>query len=185
MKRIFTLVMFAVSISLSTMAAIKIQSDDVSSDGTRIVIASFFNIYSETLSGGALSLHATEFNVNNERTRFYSLNFMLNDGVFEIIKGSKLLIKLENGEIIELSAAGDVLKDYDMLRTGLVYPTYLISKDDLQKISITPVVKIRIETAIGTIDHDIKKNKFSKGIKESLVLIDHQLQTVKDIYSDF
>lgn len=185
MKRILVLVMFTISITLSTMAAIKIQSDDVSSDGIRTIIASFFNIYTETFSGGSLCLQAIEFNTDNERTHFYSLNFMLNDGVFEIMKGSKLLIKLENGEIIELSAMIDVLKDYNMIRTGLVSPTYLISKEDIQKISTNPVVKIRIETAIGMIDHDIKKNKFSKGIKESIVLIDNQLKTAKDIYSDF
>ena len=62
-------------------------------------------------------------------------------GGYDFKENEYLIAKNENGEIIELSAAGDVLKDYDMLRTGLVYPTYIISKDDLQKISITPVVK--------------------------------------------
>ena len=185
MKRIFTLVTFAISLSLSTMAAIKIQSDDVSSDGTRTVMTSFFNIYSEMSTGGGLCLFATDFYVDDIKTRFYSLSFVLNDGIFEIMKGSKLLIKLETDEIIELSAAGDVLKDYDMLRSGLVRPVYLIAKEDLQKISMTPVVKIRIETTAGMIDHEIKKNKFSKGIKESLILIDNKLKENKNIYSDF
>ena len=33
--------------------------------------------------------------------------------------------------------------------------------------------------------NEIKKNKFSKGIKESLILIDNKLKENKNIYSDF
>ncbi|MBR6118429.1 MAG: hypothetical protein IKQ11_06210 [Paludibacteraceae bacterium] len=183
MKKSFLLMLSLVC--CVSIHAIKIDKDVVTSDGMRRVSASAFNIYTEFSTAAAANVFAMEVNLDGEDHRDYFLTLFLNEGIFEIEKGSKLLLKLENDEVIELEAFEDVLKDAFMIRSGSVQPQYLIPMESLSKLTTGNVVKIRIETSNGIIDRKIKGNKFSKGVLESVTLINKAFQKKKDVYSDF
>lgn len=184
MKKILFSLLF-LSISILNVKAVKIESDVVNSDGTRTIFATPFNIYTGMTNAAAAQVSVMEVDFNGERIPNYFIKLFLNEGDFEIKKGSKLLIKLENNEVIELEAFYDIVKDLKMLRSGSVEPSYNISKADLSKLSTGKAVKIRIETEAGVIDRQIKGNKFSKGALESATIITKALKDKKDIYSDF
>lgn len=171
--------------SILNANAVKIESDVINSDGTRTIFVTPFNIYTGMTNAAAAQISVMEVDFNGNRIPNYFIKLFLNEGIFEVKKGSKLLIKLESDEVIELEAFYDVEKDIRMIRSGSVEPSYGISKENLLKLSTGKAVKIRIETEAGIKDRQIKGNKLSKGVLESTTLINKALKDKKDIYSDF
>ena len=100
----------------------------------------------------------------------------------QISKDRKLLIKLDNGSTMELHNTDDAYYDY---QRGIVRPNYSLTIDEIKRIIEGQVVKIRIETDLDKIDKNIKKNRFSKGLKEAFEAIQKQKQTKNDLYEGF
>ena len=181
----YLLALVLLSVSILNAGAVKIESDVVNSDGTRTIFVTAFNIYTGMTNAAAAQVSVMEVDFNGKSIPNYFIKLFLNEGIFEIKKGSKLLIKLENDEVIELEAFYDVDKDLRMIRSGSVEPSYNISEENLLKLSTGKAIKIRIETEAGILDRQIKGNKLSKGILESATLINKALKDKKNIYSDF
>ena len=161
--------------SILNLNAQKLAVDKVESDGSRTIVSYAYPFYKDIMSGDY-----AEFNVgciaHNENKSFYiTFNICDKYRTVNIEKGRKLLVKLENDSIIE---------SYNEFSHS-TNSSYLLSEEQIKKILNGNVVKIRIERDVDVIDKEIRKNKFSKRVKEAYDNIIKALQTSKDIYSDF
>ncbi len=182
-KKIIVLVTMLMSMSILNLSAkIKVEIDQVNPEGSRIIQTSWFNAYTEWSTAGGMCVGAGVVNMDDKKFLQYFINMTLNEGGVNIDKGSKLLMKLGNNDIIELEATDDFQYDY---RNFMTYPRYWVTEAQLLQMVSNDVVKLRIQTQTGFLDRVIKKNKISNGIKESVPLINAALKQQKDIYSDF
>jgi hypothetical protein len=103
---------------------------------------------------------------------------MMNAGIFSIGKGQELMFKLSNGEIVKLQNI-----EYAITCTGCgaigfggsagqgIQVSYLIDKENFEKLKSNSVVKIRIYTNSGYVENDTKE-KNAKKIKSALPLVE-------------
>lgn len=180
-KYILLLLLFTTGV-INAKVHYGIESDSYE-DGARIIISLRFPMYTNFTSGAACKINYT----NVDGFFSYNLFIHMNEGNITIPQGAKLLLKLNNGEVITIAT----FKEFYSQLHDYYYDTdaiYEISYSDLLKISENSVVKVRIETATGFIDRDIKGNMISLGVKNTLPFIIRAAQEEpeeKDIYSNF
>jgi hypothetical protein len=113
---------------------------------------------------------------------------------FRINKGAIMLIKLNDGSILELNQTKDpedvedVVGKYNSaagIWTYTMHASYEITPDQLVRIGKTGVVKIRVERSADTFDIEYKKDKVGPAILNSYMLVAATLNTPKDLRSDF
>lgn len=113
---------------------------------------------------------------------------------FALPKGGFMLVKLNNGEIIELEQSLDEVKSKDYvgtynrhtgMRTHNNRGSYLVDRADLEAIAEHGVAKIRIEKINENVDVEYKKERWQPVVAGWLGVIDEALAQKKDIYSDF
>ena len=183
-KQLLLLLALLMSVlSISAKGKIKLDVDKVDSDGTRTIWASYFNAYTEWSTAGGMRVGAIEVTVDNMKVYQYVLGMALNEGGVDINEGNKLLLKLENGEVVTLETQVNAM--YKPTQNYMTYPIYDISEEQLLKLATNNVIKLRIETSSENLDKTIKGNKVSNGIKESVPVVKAALKEKKDIYSDF
>lgn len=189
MKRFLVIAVFAILGLFEVAYGQKIYIDKVEEDGTRLVFAQYVGIgkmgYGTSVSlccaGSGDSLFVWSI----------ALSIPYLGSHPEIDEGRFLLLKLGNGDIIELknhSKVGPADYDYEVGKFGTTYyvkPDYFLSEDDIKAIIDNNVEKLRVETNIGQNDIEVNKNRFSKSIKTSYELIKERFTIKKDKYSDF
>jgi hypothetical protein len=78
----------------------------------------------------------------------------------EVNQGGKLYLKLADGAVIELQAIKNEVVSSQVIQ-GIVVrqvkPSYSVSKEDLLKIQVTSIEKLRIEFAQSNYDHKVKE----------------------------
>lgn len=163
-------------ICLNAFSQIK---SDIIENGSRTIVTEAKNLYRgmSNATGFHLSYTCTDTD------ELFAITLHINEGKKQIDVNRKLLLKFQDGTILELANANKCeLNDF-------VYPMYLLSKEDIQKIIRVQVIKIRIETDFDFIDKTIKKNKMSEGMKELYDSIVTQLSSSKektrDVYDNF
>lgn len=132
--------------------------------------------------------------------KHYGINIFIFSGTEDddnrkIEKGSKLLLKLEDGDIITAIATSDASTKVELatqnifgVLTNNVVSTvvsYAIPKELLDKIMTSKVVKVRVETKLGQFDGNVYRNKFSECISDDYILISSVINNDKTIYDDF
>jgi hypothetical protein len=126
------------------------------------------------MSGFAYNFSAKRINDNY----YFNLRMMsLNKEVFAIRKDSKLMIRLKNDSIITLLApsfevsgtgkAGSGLSAGSAEGTSVYYP---ISRDEIDLLLSSEIVKLRVYTSEGYTEQDIKEAG-SKKVKECFRLV--------------
>ncbi len=125
----------------------------------------------------------------------WNINVFIWESDVSIAAGDKLLLKLENGEIITLSANSNCSSELYYTRTNMfgatlykqyvVVPSYTISRDLLGKVMTSNVVKVRLETTMAQFDGKVYDSKFSETIVNDYILIRKTLSQDKSIYDDF
>lgn len=163
-------------------------------DSTRIIMSHSKNLYSEWASGASFSVEYGK----SGNTEVWSIGLCLNEGKRVIDKGRKLLLKFDDGSIIELEnnteiGPGDY--EYEVSKYGTnyyVYPSYNITEEQIQKIIDGNVIKVRIEDNVGYLDREIKgkkkksvKSRMSEDIKELYDNVKAASQQGKSIYDNF
>ncbi len=180
-----------IALMLLPMVANAEVYDKTSVDGeTRFVASERVKLY--TTWGGD-----TEFGLSTtealKEEGLFTLDFVLAEGKIQIQKGRKLLIKFDDGSIMELENVQEVgLADYTYKVVGggtmtlyYVRPSYLLTEAQVKEIINKTAVKLRIEFDSGQADRDIKKNGLSKNLAPMYESILKALSTKKTIYSDF
>lgn len=185
MKKYFFIAMCLVS---STITFAQISADKVEEDGSRFIITQNSNIYTRWTNAAAFNL---SYNLKVNGEEYYEMTLCLNEGKMRFEEGRKLLIKFKDDSILELKnnkKIGPADYKYQVSSSGTSYftfPRYLITEEEIQKIINGEVVKIRVENDIEFFDRDIKKNKFSKGMKTAFEAIQARKQTKNDVYEGF
>ncbi len=149
--------------------------------------------YAKTLTDCGISLSCLQD--TNMQVIDWQIRVYIYSGDADIKRGNKLLLKLENGDIITLEANDNYTPRVMMTtrnmfgailgETYVVAPCYSIQKTDLDKVLISKVAKVRVETHDDQFDGDVYGNKFSKAIKNDYILITSVLKEKKTIYDDF
>ena len=173
MKKIILLIILL--IGTENLLAQKLAVDKVENDGRRILISQDYTFYRDVITGDYADFNLSCTAVDGKKSFYIYFNICDKYKSVRIDKGKKLLIKLENDSILELSNNLSFSKN----------SSYSLSEEQIEKIVNGKVVKIRIDRNVDMIDKEIKKNKFSKRVKEAYNAIIVALQTKKDIYTDF
>ncbi len=179
----------AICIFASYSSFAQISIDKVEEDGSRIIVSSEVNIYTEWTSAAAARVEY--ITIPQDDIEHYEIILTLNEGKMQFDEGRKLLLKFKDGSVMELSnteAIGPADYEYQVTDYGTnyyTYPSYIVTEEQLKQISSGEVVKVRIENNIEYFDREIKKNKFSKAIQKSYEAILSRKQVKNDVYSDF
>jgi len=192
MKKKLVTFMLCFICSIMAVSAKSKLAIDKTIDGVRVVQTErTAHVFSYTqMTDASISLSC----VKTENICQYCINvfiFTNND----ISKGNKLLLKLDNNEILTLAADTDAETENLMTtqnvfgaitgKTDITHIPYTITIEQLQKIINNKVVKVRVETTLDAFDGKVYGNKFSKTIQEDYSLIQGALSQQKSIYDDF
>ena len=122
----------------------------------------------------------------------YCITLTLNEGQMTIAKGRKLLLKFKDESVMELENVREIelidnkLEHSRTTSYYLVYPQYVVTEEQLDKIMNNEVIKLRIENNVEFLDRTIKKNRFSQGIKKAYEDIQNQLKSTNNsLYENF
>lgn len=182
----YLLVVFCLLLSVSVFSQIRV--DKVEEDGSRFIITDNSNIYTAWSSAAAMNLSYTLTASGDEN---YQITLCLNEGKMQFDEGRKLLIKFKDNSIMELincDHIGPADYKYSVNKYSTSYftfPKYNVTVDEIQKIASGEVVKIRIENNIEYFDREIKKNKFSKAVKNAFDAINTRKTVKNDVYEGF
>lgn len=180
--------LLAVCVISSTIAFAQIKADKVEEDGSRWIVTDNTNLYTGWTNAAAFNL-SYSLKVNGEES--YEITLCLNEGKMQFEEGRKLLIKFKDGSMMELKnnqKIGPADYKYQTSSSGTSYftfPHYSVTEEEIQKIIDGEAIKIRVENDIEFFDRDIKKNKFSKGLKNAYEAIKAKKETKNDVYEGF
>jgi hypothetical protein len=142
----------------------QIASDRFDEDGSRVIISKDKAI-SFTMKLSVSFRLMDIVSVNDADSYFIILNVIGNKKrETEYTKGRKLLIKLNDDSIIELTVYR-TLEDKDYVGPTARVP-YSVSEADIERMINNDVVKLRIENDFDYKDVEVKKNLFTKGMKK-------------------
>lgn len=167
MKRFLFLICLLIS-SLNVFAEVK-DENNLSEEKEFSCVSGIQNLYSGMTDAASFQIGADVWpsHIN------YCLNLGINAGKLTMKDGMVLLLKLKNGEIIELHNTNLITVD-DIVHIKNktidhyeIYPSYPLSEQDINLLLENEVEKIRIECVQGFIDKKIKgfNKKFVKMYK--------------------
>lgn len=193
MKKILVALMLGlVSISHFTLQAQTIASDEVNSEGIRVVTGSL-EVVRDFKDKAVFNVGLSALNNPSANVTMYSLAVKVTSMTpYELKKDMVLLIKTTSGEVITLKAASDYdasVRDVHNVN-GYVYSDYStialypITEDEILKIA-QGVTKIRQEIVAGAFDKEYKKDKVAQVIIAEYKEIKKALQTPKSITDGF
>lgn len=96
-------------------------------------------------------------------------NYALQMNFYERNIGQTILLKCENGEVVELQTRS--------IQHDPFIQVYSMKPDVVEKIINGNIVKIRIQTVDGFVDREVKNNTFSTSVKKCYNLL---LRTIKE-----
>lgn len=184
-----TFLLAVLLVALNTFAQ-KIESDNTK-DGERTIICSHENVRS--IKDKIVFSVALCLNQNKSGENYYNLSLKTTSlSPITVPKGGKLLMKLLDDSIIELSTImeydgtvrdvhnvnGYVYSDYT------IFPSFLLTTEQIEQIC-KGVKKIRLETSTGAVDKDFKKDKIGGIISIEYDLIKSALLKEKSFSDDF
>ncbi len=184
MKKFITLIFCFVTI----FGAFAQQIDKQEEDGSRWIISGGENLYSTFSTGAGFDLR---INVLPNGDKLWRFCVTTNEGKGTIDSGRVLLIKFEDGSVMELkncNPIGPADYQYQVTKYGTNYylnPHYPISEEQLQKLLTEKVTKVRIEHDAGHFDRDINSKKFNKRINNLYKQVVNRLSVSNDVHDGF
>ena len=99
-----------------------------------------------------------------------------------VYKGELMLIKLENGEVIEFDNISE--KESDIIDESITL-SYAISEEQINAISLSKIVKMRISVCSQYKDIDVSKIDLSRYITNVYSAMNDRLSKSSSIYENF
>lgn len=106
---------------------------------------------------------------------------------YDIEKGSQILVKLENGGVIEGKCFNDakyIPREYSSIISQFVTPQYVFAKEDINKITESGITKIRLSVGTHFIDKDIPA-KSKNYVKDGWLFLEDYAKSKPSIYDGF
>lgn len=168
----------------------KIIHDRIESDGKRLITTDEFvcrNLTDKVVL--ACSLSYFEF---KEYSNIHLVTNISADHPLEIKDGSRMLIKLFDDSVIELTSSLDTKTHRQKIYAGAII-TYIhtmdvyfyINEEQLNNIITKGVKKIRIETYPEYYDNVFKKDKMGKQLGERLQILEQAISLPKKFDDNF
>lgn len=185
---IFFLAILSCVANLSAKEHKYIDSDNVDVSGNRTIFSKDETLY--TANGGFMTKHRLVAKVDGAGDTTFFLLIRFNGNKMTMEEGSALLLKLGNGENIELKSNRVGPEDIDFVSTMIgstyfVNVLYEIKEELIKKIIDNDVTKIRVQWLGGTFDKEIKKQALSKMLSKAYPVVKSVLGEKKSIYDDF
>lgn len=145
------------------VAAQGISSDRTNRDGVRTIVTDERGFYDEESVGLTYVISPD----GSDSLRI--LNFTIED-LGRMEKGRVLLIKLDNGHVIELHNDTDTYSHAVVRHPGGIFPLmcirpqFVVTRQQLDMICSHRVVKLRFEQHDGNIDKIVRNNRFSEAV---------------------
>ena len=184
MKKILVLIF-----CLCTLFAVSAQQiDKQEEDGSRWIISNGENLYSTWSTGAGFDLR---LNVFPNGDKFWRFCVTTNEGKGTIEKGRVILIKFEDGSVMELKNCNEIGPadyQYQVTKYGTNYylnPQYPITEEELHKLLTDKVTKVRIEHDAGHFDREINSKKFNKRINTLYKQVKDRLSVSNDVHDGF
>ncbi len=211
MKRIFSITLVVLLFGLFQLQAKgnDIKVDKTDENGVRVIETTIETLYTKgSVFNSARAFFCLRAEVTPDST-YFSLIVMIDEGKFSLDKnhsiimedghtlsmdkGRKLLIKLKNGEIIELENilqinAQDCVEVETIIGPNywVIKPQYPLSQDAIQKLLSENVEKVRIETNTNYFDRNVSKLlKFNKHFAKLYNALVERIATPTTIYDGF
>lgn len=184
-KRILLLVLLLFSVNLYS------QSYDKTNNDLRIIVSDTETLYSRWLDAGTFHLSFAK-SLTNEDIKIWTLHLTLYEGKMTIDENRLLLIKFEDGSVMELKNVKKIGEaDYEYRITFnntieyYVEPSYDLSEKMLMDLCNKEVVKIRVENDLSYFDRKIDSRKFKRGINKLYKQIKEAIDKPNDIRENF
>lgn len=192
MKGLLVFLFALCSLSLFSQIITHDQYQTFNGQKTRIILTSIVPVRSIT----DRIVHSIGLNVmkseSGKQDYFISVEITSTKKI-SILNDSKLLLKLNDDSIIELGTSSEYSKtefdDY-LYQLKTKYPVYSIvafyflNEQQLEQM-MSGVKKMRVESSIGILDKEFKKDQIGKVLQKGYVLINKALERNDDIYNDF
>lgn len=167
--------------------------DKTDANGARQIITEYVYCKSGILVKHPLYIALGRLSLEDQTA--WSLAILLQETApLKIPKGGGLLLKLSDETVIQLKqtlsedATEDRVGKYQPATRSYIYSIngiYDITLQELNEIAQKGVKKIRVETAVGFIDVEYKRDKIGSIIKECYLAITNALKRKSDINAGF
>ena len=181
MKQLF----FTIFALLSCLPAFsqRIDTDQTTRNGTRTIVTTEEEFYDDETVG-------MTFVISPKGDTICYINVTIEDwGKMEV--GRSFFLKFKDGAIMELTniknqIAHPVANHWGFLGPALcLQPAYIVTMEQVKQICNNEVVKLRFEQGDDLLDRKIKKNKFSRIIKNCYGLLHGKNADKRDILKGF
>lgn len=180
MKHTFALIIIFLE-SILCLSAQTILTDEETENGY-FISTTMQDVYNENGKNGSISLGVA---YNEAMQTFFSLNLQLsNEEKVSIKAGNTLQLITFDGEIILLRNTLNMTPDKYINEGRSVIISYGVQYNeqelaDLDHIMNEHIVKIKIETDNGIIEHNIENNEFSKSVYQCFSVLKKHLESKK------
>ena len=188
MKKIMLLALASMLTVCSS--AQKIVWDKTESDGFRSIATSKTICSSGEKKDVSISLDASTFPEMKDTSLYLSF-YVQTYSECSVPKGGKLLVKLFDDSVIELSTPisyedniGSFYSGY-VVRTFRIYPRYKVSEEQVDKIISFGVKKLRMELFPSNYDKEFTEDKIGKSFSVTYPLIKKALNEKKTFSDGF
>lgn len=177
--------LFLILIMLNCLVAFsqEIDIDETAMNGTRTIVTTEEEFYDDETVG-------MSFVISPSNDTICYINVTLEDwGKMEV--GRSFFLKFKDGSIMELKniknqIAHPVPGHFGFLGPALcLQPSYIVTKEQLEKICNNEVIKLRFEQGDDLLDRKIKKNKFSRIIMNCCNILHGRSIEKRDILKGF
>lgn len=170
-------------LSCHSVLAQRIDTDETTRNGTRTIVTTEEEFYDDETVG-------MSFVISPKGDTICYINVTIEDwGKMEV--GRAFFLKFKDGSIMELTNiknqfAHPVPGHFGFLGPAMcLQPSYIVSMEQLNQICNNEVVKLRFEQSDDLLDRKIKRNRFSKIIKNCVALLNGKQVEKRDILKGF
>jgi hypothetical protein len=134
--------------------------------------------WEKLIGKGGMSSLSTNYRISKiDNDKFFELKMMMNNKVYSVNKGDKIIFLFTNDETVELSAMETQVASKGAGATGYVgsegwgtHTIYQLTEENISKFKTNIIKSVRIYTSEKYVEDDVS-DKLSKAINKCLELI--------------
>jgi len=153
-----TLIFFITWLSFPCFSQCEYERDEIDDMTGDKVVETTSELILNKFGGTSISVSATMVVSNSDTIRFLTFTFTA-WSIFSMDEDNKILIKLENGEIIELKNAEYLIAETGSFETWEADIDAFLTYENFIKLSKNPIVKIRFYFNDGYVEEEIRSSQ--------------------------